>query len=100
MRHRLPALLVSAMLLVLIVAACTVGNLSAQSPELEFFESKIRPVLVEKCVMCHSAGLAQPMAGLRLDSKEGMLTGGASGVGRRSDRRSAAAPAAGCRGSS
>ena len=66
-------------LLVLIAAACTVGNLSAQSPELEFFESKIRPVLVEKCVMCHSAGLAQPMAGLRLDSKEGMLTGGASG---------------------
>jgi hypothetical protein len=66
-------------LLVLIVAAWTVGNLSAQSPELEFFESKIRPVLVEKCVICHSASLAQPMGGLRLDSKEGMLTGGASG---------------------
>ena len=66
-------------LLLLIAAASTVGSLAAQTRELEFFESKIRPVLVEKCVMCHSAALEQPMAGLRLDSKEGMLTGGASG---------------------
>ncbi|MDA0206285.1 MAG: PSD1 and planctomycete cytochrome C domain-containing protein [Acidobacteria bacterium] len=62
---------------VLIVAALSVGSLAAQN--VEFFESTIRPVLAEKCVMCHSSSLDTPMGGLRLDSQEGMLTGGASG---------------------
>ena len=53
----------------------------AQVPaeQLEFFEKRIRPVLVEKCYGCHSAKLAKPMGGLRLDSREGVLKGGDSG---------------------
>ncbi len=53
----------------------------AQIPadQLEFFEKKIRPVLVEKCYACHSAKLAKPMGGLRLDSRAGTLKGGDSG---------------------
>src|SRR6266571_4743607 len=45
----------------------------AQIPadQLEFFEKKIRPVLVEKCYPCHSTKTAQPMGGLRLDSRDG-----------------------------
>ncbi len=51
----------------------------AQSPEIEFFERRIRPVLIEQCETCHSSRLAEPMGGLRVDSRDGLLAGGASG---------------------
>ncbi len=44
---------------------------------VEFFENKVRPLLVEKCVECHGAKNAK--GGLRLDSRAGWLTGGESG---------------------
>jgi cytochrome c553 len=44
---------------------------------LEFFESKIRPVLASACYDCH--GAEQQKAGLRLDSRQGLLDGGDSG---------------------
>ena len=47
---------------------------------LEFFEAKIRPVLVERCHRCHSAGKKAPKGGLRLDSPAGLRKGGDSGV--------------------
>src|SRR5215510_2296801 len=46
---------------------------------IEFFEKKIRPVLSDNCYPCHSAQAEKPMSGLRLDTPEGMLKGGASG---------------------
>ncbi|MCC6367457.1 MAG: PSD1 domain-containing protein [Bryobacterales bacterium] len=51
----------------------------AQQADTAFFESKIRPVLVNKCYGCHSSKLKAPMGSLRLDSKAGVLKGGASG---------------------
>ena len=42
-----------------------------------FFESKIRPVLAGICVRCH--GPEKVNGGLRLDSREGLLKGGAHG---------------------
>jgi mono/diheme cytochrome c family protein len=47
------------------------------SPGHDFFESKIRPLLVEHCQQCH--GEKKQWAGLRLDSRDAMLTGGDSG---------------------
>jgi len=47
--------------------------------DLEFFEKKIRPVLVEHCYKCHSAGSKKLKAGLRLDHRSGVLKGGDSG---------------------
>jgi hypothetical protein len=50
--------------------------------QLAFFESKIRPVLVEKCYSCHSqesATKGKLKGGLYLDSKEGLLGGGDTG---------------------
>lgn len=47
--------------------------------DLKFFESKIRPVLVERCYSCHSAGADEIGGRLRLDSREGVLQGGESG---------------------
>jgi hypothetical protein len=47
-----------------------------------FFEASIRPVLVEHCYECHSAEAAKQdnlQAGLLLDTKQGMLTGGEAG---------------------
>ncbi len=49
---------------------------------LAFFESKIRPVLVEKCYSCHSAEAAKNgklKGGLQLDTRSGVLKGGESG---------------------
>ena len=48
----------------------------------DFFEAKIRPVLVASCYECHSADAASRKklkADLLLDSKPGMLKGGDSG---------------------
>ena len=47
--------------------------------ELDFFESKIRPVLVEHCYECHSSKSEDLQANLLLDSKHGILIGGDSG---------------------
>src|SRR5688572_10913165 len=46
---------------------------------LDFFEKKIRPVLVERCYQCHSASAEKVKGGLLLDSREGVLLGGESG---------------------
>ena len=46
---------------------------------VEFFEGKIRPVLVEHCYKCHSAEAKKARGGLRLDSAAGLLKGGDSG---------------------
>jgi len=47
--------------------------------EDEFFETRIRPVLVEKCYGCHSAKLREPKANLQLDSRSALRKGGDSG---------------------
>ncbi len=52
------------------------------SPEqIEFFESKIRPILVKHCYECHSAESGEDLeGGLLLDSRWGWETGGDSGA--------------------
>ena len=50
----------------------------AQIDQREFFESKIRPVLVEHCYECHNSwGKAKSQ--LTLDSRDGLLKGGSEG---------------------
>ncbi len=53
-------------------------SLRADEPRAEFFEAKIRPVLVEKCYSCHSAAKKQ-RGRLSLDTKAATLKGGDSG---------------------
>ena len=51
-------------------------------PGIEFFEKRIRPVLVEHCYECHSARAKKSQklqAGLLLDTRAGIRTGGESG---------------------
>jgi hypothetical protein len=49
------------------------------SRQLEFFETRVRPVLVEHCFECHGGGEKRTQGGLRLDSREGWAAGGDSG---------------------
>ena len=60
-----------------------------------FFESRVRPVLVEHCQKCH--GAAKQQASLRLDSAAaiGQSTWFAATPARSSDARMAAAPSSG-----
>ena len=46
---------------------------------LEFFEQKIRPVLVQHCYQCHAVDAKNIQGGLLVDSKAGLLKGGDSG---------------------
>ncbi len=46
---------------------------------IEFFEKKIRPVLVKHCYECHSAESDEVEGELVLDTRKGILKGGASG---------------------
>jgi len=52
---------------------------SAQTTDIEFFEAKIRPVLVQRCYSCHNSKMAAPKGDLILDNKEGLLKGGSGG---------------------
>ncbi len=45
---------------------------------LEFFEKKIRPLLVENCYTCHSAD-TNSRGGLRVDDRNGLVFGGEHG---------------------
>ena len=68
--------------LVLGVAGGFVAVLPAAEPareHLEFFEKKVRPVLVERCYECHSAAAKKNKGGLTLDTREGLLKGGDTG---------------------
>lgn len=67
----------------LLVAAC-VPAVAQDTPQftreqLDFFESRIRPVLAEHCLECHSADSRPLQGGLRLDSRAGVVQGGDSG---------------------
>jgi hypothetical protein len=53
-------------------------ELSAE--DLQFFETKIRPILVTHCYECHSADSQEIGGKLLLDSKDAMLKGGESGT--------------------
>ncbi len=55
-----------------------VGPFSVE--QLEFFEKRIRPLLVTHCYECHSAGAKKLQAGLRLDFRQALITGGDSGA--------------------
>ena len=71
-RHWLPSYL----LLTLVVFDARLSP--GQSSGVEYFENKIRPILVAKCQPCHSPALRT--AGLDLSSAEGFQKGGDSGV--------------------
>lgn len=63
------------------IAGAVTGAASAAADDdgLAFFESKIRPVLIEHCYECHSLESGKSKGGLQLDTKDGIRTGGETG---------------------
>ena len=74
------SLLMGLQVAILVAPVCAVAGDEAPTPEaIEFFEKKIRPVLVSRCYECHSSASKKLKGGLLLDSREGLLKGGDSG---------------------
>ena len=68
---------------VLALAVGVAGPARAQelpSEDLEHFESRIRPVLAERCYQCHGANPERIQAGLALVDAAGLRAGGDSGA--------------------
>jgi hypothetical protein len=64
----------------LLLNAYSLAQAGDPSPtQIEFFEKKIRPVLVENCYKCHSVQSPKLKGGLLLDSRDGVRKGGDSG---------------------
>src|SRR6056297_2570460 len=70
-------------LVCLLFSVAVAADSSAADPaSVEFFENRIRPVLVEHCYSCHSEPARQAgdfQAGLAVDSQSALLRGGDSG---------------------
>jgi hypothetical protein len=66
-------------LLSLVLVLCVLTSPLRAFDDSEFFETKVRPVLVQHCYGCHSGQAKKLRGGLRLDSREAMLAGGDNG---------------------
>jgi mono/diheme cytochrome c family protein len=75
---RTKRLLLNKMALLAAVALAT-GYARADTDGSEFFEKNVRPLFAQRCLVCHAAS-AQPMGGLRLDSREALFKGGSRGA--------------------
>jgi hypothetical protein len=76
-RRLLPGILLVALVAAALRTTAAAAETSADA--VEFFETSIRPVLVERCYECHSGKAKVLQGGLRLDSAEGVRKGGDSG---------------------
>ena len=68
-----------ARLLFCLLFAGSVALAAADSKQHQFFESRIRPVLVAKYYVCHSAKAKAIKGDFLLDTRAGIRKGGASG---------------------
>lgn len=60
-----------------IIGLAAYATSAASSGNVDFFETKIRPLLTERCLECHGAD--KQKGGLRLDSRAGWQKGGEHG---------------------
>jgi hypothetical protein len=74
------ALLTVAILCVFVAAVHASESQESSRQQLDFFESKIRPVLVEYCYECHSSQSKIVQGGMRLDDRQAIQKGGDSGA--------------------
>lgn len=70
---------ISALRSLLLLLASTMGTSLVARDEKAFFESRIRPVLAQHCLECHSQEAGKAKGGLRLDDREAVIRGGDSG---------------------
>src|SRR4051812_24702964 len=66
-------------ILAMLPAATLAGKSAPRSESIEFFEKKVRPVLIAHCFKCHSVKAKKLKGELLLDSQAGLLKGGEGG---------------------
>ena len=71
--------LVQATVVLLLVAGHLPARAADDAALRNQFEAKIRPVLLEKCVQCHSLESGKSKGGLRVDDRKSLILGGDSG---------------------
>ena len=62
--------------------AATAGAAVTTAPtkeQLEFFETKVRPILADSCYKCHSVAEGKSKGDLTLDTRDGWQKGGKNG---------------------
>jgi len=59
-----------------LLATTSVFQAAQSSSSVDFFETRIRPLLAERCFACHTQSR---LGGLQIDSRETLLKGGSSG---------------------
>lgn len=66
---------------ILLLALAGLPSFSAEltPAQIQFFETRVRPVLADNCYRCHSQQAEKVKGGLLLDSREGVLKGGDTG---------------------
>lgn len=63
----------------LFVLQAAFAGSSLAEDDIDFFERKIRPILVDRCYGCHSIESGKSKGGLRVDTREAIRKGGESG---------------------
>ncbi|MBA3938644.1 MAG: DUF1549 domain-containing protein, partial [Planctomycetes bacterium] len=63
-------------LLLPLLALALPARAADSAADLEFFESKVRPILAGSCYKCHSQKSEKLKGGLYVDSRAGLITGG------------------------
>ncbi len=67
-------------LIIFTLASLSLARAAALPPDqVEFFETKIRPILVDSCYKCHSEAEGKAKGSLTLDTRDALLKGGATG---------------------
>ncbi|HEX8914723.1 MAG TPA: DUF1549 domain-containing protein, partial [Humisphaera sp.] len=76
----LTSLLLAALRVVPAVAAdAPPADAKPSDADLQFFEAKVRPVLVDRCYQCHSTQAKKEKGGLLVDGRAALLKGGENG---------------------
>src|SRR5204863_7982500 len=83
----LPMLRLALVATLLLPALAPAADPALDTKKVEFFETKIRPVLVEQCYKCHTPETKSGIGGMKkggrgglnLDTKAGLLKGGGHG---------------------
>src|ERR1700736_5011771 len=76
MKYGLPLLLASC----LVTLYCAPSQAAViDSSRGDFFEKKIRPILMDNCYKCHSPAGGKIKGGLNLTSRQSLLKGGENG---------------------
>ena len=65
--------------MLLVASSAGASDEAVERQRLDFFDAKIRPVLIKHCYECHATDSKKLRGGLLVDSRQGLLKGGESG---------------------